>query len=73
MKWGDPNSVPLERSPELFEKRMTIGLKYTKTSKTIMLGSWNEFFESTTLEPAIEYGFTYLELIKKILENIRWG
>ena len=67
--WGDPNSIPLPRSPELFEKRLKIALKYVKTSKIVMIGTWNDFFESTTLEPSREYGFIYIELIKKIVGN----
>jgi hypothetical protein len=68
VKWGNPNSVPLERSPELFEKRIMIALKYAKDS-TIIIGTWNDFFESTTLEPTREYGFTYLEILRDVLRG----
>jgi hypothetical protein len=27
--WGDPNSIPPYRSPQLFEKRVNIALMYT--------------------------------------------
>jgi hypothetical protein len=64
VKWGNPNSIPLPRSAELFVKRLKIALNHIKTSKLLMIGTWNDFFESTTLEPSTEYGFTYLELIK---------
>jgi hypothetical protein len=67
VKWGDPNSVPLERSPELFRRRLEIILKYTNYPPVISLGTWNDFFESTTLEPTREYGFTYLKIIKEII------
>jgi len=43
--WGDPNSIPLPRSPELFEKRLKIALKYVKTSKIVMIGTWNDFLK----------------------------
>ena len=64
VKWGNPNSIPLYRSPELFIERLKIALNHIKNSKLLMIGTWNDFFESTTLEPSREYGFTYLELIK---------
>ena len=69
VKWGNPNSVPLERSPILFEKRLEIALKHAKTTRVVLIGTWNDFFESTTLEPTREYGFTYLEIIKKEIEK----
>jgi hypothetical protein len=67
VNWGNPNSIPLERSPEKFETRLRIILSYTDNPKIIMLGTFNDFFESTTLEPAREYGFEYLSLLKEIL------
>jgi hypothetical protein len=47
---------------------MMIALKYAKDS-TIIIGTWNDFFESTTLEPTREYGFTYLEILKDVLRG----
>jgi len=64
VKWGNPNSIPLHRSPELFIERLKIALNHIKTFKLLMIGTWNDFFESTALEASREYGFTYLELIK---------
>jgi hypothetical protein len=69
VKWGNPNAIPLERSHQLFKERLIIGLNHTKTSKIIMIGTWKDFFESTTLEPSREYGFEYLNLLKEILKD----
>jgi hypothetical protein len=67
VKWGNPTSIPLERSPENFRKRLEIILKYTNYPRVISLGTWNDFFESTTLEPTREYEFTYLKIIREII------
>jgi hypothetical protein len=69
VKWGNPNAIPLERSPQLFKERLITALNHTKTFKIIMIGTWNDFFESTTLEPSREYGFEYLNLLKEILKD----
>jgi len=69
VKWGNPNSIPLERSPDKFEKRLNIIFSYSQYPKIVMLGTFNDFFESTTLEPSKEYEFVYLKLLKKMLEK----
>jgi predicted metal-dependent hydrolase len=69
VRWGNPNSIPLIRSPQLFEERMNIALKHTHSPQAILVGTWNDFFESTTLEPSREYGFIYLEILKRVLEK----
>ncbi|MCL7390081.1 MAG: glycoside hydrolase family 99-like domain-containing protein [Thaumarchaeota archaeon] len=69
VRWGCSNCIPLNRSPQLFEKRANIALMYTRPPRVILIGTWNDFFESTTLEPAREYGFTYLEILRKVLEG----
>jgi len=67
---GGPNSVPLGRSPQLFEERMRLVLNYAQDPRIVMVGTWNDFFESTTLEPVREYGFEYLSLLKSILSKL---
>ena len=39
--------------------------------RMVMIGTFNDFFESTTLEPTQEYGFIYLQLLKEILEKTK--
>jgi hypothetical protein len=67
VSWGNPNSIPIERSPQLFIQRLIIALNYTEGAGIVMIGTWNDFFESTTLEPTATYGFTYLALLKEVL------
>jgi hypothetical protein len=69
VNWGCPNCIPLNRSPQLFEERINIALKHTQSPQIIFVGTWNDFFESTTLEPSREYEFTYLEILKNVLEK----
>jgi hypothetical protein len=69
VSWGNPNSIPIERSPQLFIQRLRIALNYTERARIIMIGTWNDFFESTTLEPTITYGFTYLTLLNEVLAS----
>jgi archaellum component FlaC len=69
VRWGCPNCIPLNRSTQLFEERMNIALKHTHSPQAILVGTWNDFFESTTLEPSREYGFIYLEILKRVLEK----
>jgi hypothetical protein len=45
VKWGNPNSIPLHRSPELFIERLKIALNHIKTSKLLMIGTWNDFLK----------------------------
>ena len=67
---GDaPIAPPSTASPQLFEKRVNIALMYTCPPRVILIGTWNDFFESTALEPAREHGFTYLEILRKVLEG----
>lgn len=39
-------------------------------AKEIVFYSWNEFFEATEIEPTIEYGTFYYDLIKNIIKKI---
>lgn len=70
--WGSP-LPPIERSPEKFEKRIRIALNYLGMHKIIFVGTWNDFFESTTLEPSKEYGFTYLRILRDTLLDFNKG
>jgi len=64
--WGEPDSVPLKRSPETSRERLDIILNI---SKIVFYGTWNEFFQSSTLEPSIEYGFESIEILKDVLKS----
>lgn len=42
-------------------------------AKEIIFYSWNEFFEATEIEPTIEYGTFYYDLLKKIINKLHRG
>ena len=43
--WGDPNSIPLERSTTKFLERLNITFHYSPRTKIVMIGTFNDFFE----------------------------
>jgi len=56
------------RNPEKFCQLLYIAKKYTTSLKTIILFTWNDFHEGTSIEPTREYGFTYLDIIRRVFE-----
>jgi len=38
----------------------------------IIVGTWNEYFEGTSIEPTISYGTSYLQLTGQLSMNWRW-
>ncbi len=65
------NHVPqssLIKSVGKFVKRLQIAKKYVDPKlKTLMICTFNEWFEDTFVEPSIEDGFQYLEAIRDTL------
>ena len=58
----------IERSENLFIEQMEIALRFVDPNlNMILITSWNEWHEGTTIEPANEYGLNYLEVIKSVL------
>ncbi len=39
----------------------------------ILIYSWNEYFEATTIEPTIEYGDFYVRLTRRLIEQAKEG
>jgi hypothetical protein len=65
-KYATP-SVPLERSPAEFEKRIKIALNYSYLKNYlpfIRIDSFNDFGENHHIEPTQDELFTYLKIIK---------
>lgn len=65
--WGSPQ-IPLPRGKEKFEQRLKIGVKYLDKSKPwIKIDTWNDWGEWSYIEPSVNEGFEYLEVLKNIL------
>ena len=62
-----------EISPELYHKWMSDIIKWTQEhghkDKFIFISAWNEWAEGMHLEPDQKYGYAYLEMTKKALED----
>jgi hypothetical protein len=57
----------IPRSPELFAQQLTDSVELAEGPvRLVMITSWNEWHEYTSVEPAKEYGTTYLELVADI-------
>jgi|GEM_PF-746748 len=70
VSWGNPNEVPVERSPKKFRERLEIAYKYATEPKFLIINTYNDFFENTQIEPTTEEGMLYLEVLKDFLETV---
>lgn len=61
-------NLPLPGSADLFRERLRIAFKYAGERGVVLVTSFNEWHEYTSVEPSREYGRTYLETL---LEEIR--
>lgn len=56
----------IERNPEEFYQILQIAKEVTTPPlDMIILFTWNDFHEGTSIEPTKEYGFTYLDIVRK--------
>jgi hypothetical protein len=63
--WGDHSNYVLPRSPELFERRLEIMFKYMDPKlKMIRIDTWNDWYENTEIEPSLEDGLAYLNILR---------
>lgn len=58
----------LDRNVERFADFCEIAVNYSAESVNVVLVStWNEWHEGTTIEPSEEYGFNYLQVVRDVL------
>jgi hypothetical protein len=68
--WGQSDAVPLLRDKERFKMELEIALKYMDEElKMIRIDTWNDWYESTQVEPSIEEGFLFLSVLKKVIND----
>lgn len=66
--WGPPQ-VGLPRSPERFRGLLMLALAHTvgRRHREIRIDTWNDFWESSFLEPSAGEGFAYLAVLRETL------
>jgi hypothetical protein len=52
-------------TPELFEQSLTWAREAMNDDQVVMIEAWNEWGEGSVLEPSIEWGFDYLEAVRR--------
>ena len=62
-------NIPLQRSLERFKDQLRIALKYSWPRNVIILTSFNEWHEYTSVEPSRNWGMAYLDAVKEVVEN----
>ena len=63
----------IERNPERFYDLLQVAKKYATSLGVIIFYTWNDFHEGTCIEPTLEYGFTYLNIIKRCFFSIGYA
>jgi hypothetical protein len=62
--------IELTPSETMFERMLTTAFNYAdKDLKTVMITSWNEWLESTAIEPSMERGETFLHTVFKVKQS----
>ena len=68
--WKLGGSITKNNTPENFEKALRMAKKYAdehpNQAPLITINSWNEWTETSYLEPDDLYGYGYLEAVKKV-------
>lgn len=60
----------IPRNTALFEEQIRLALDASDDEQPIiMLNSWNEWHEDTAIEPAEDFGLTYLEVLRQVLRS----
>lgn len=70
-KPGEVTIEILPRTPELFKERFNTCLRYATPLKMVRIDTWNDWYELTQVEPDRIDKFTYLKILKNILEEYK--
>ena len=71
-RYGRRGFVFTNYSPEKFEKNLLFMMQRAKNeynSEYLFVSAWNEWAEFSVLEPEKEYGYGYLEAVKRAIEK----
>jgi hypothetical protein len=73
---GDNNLVRFGRTPELFEQHLRDAKRFldmteprSPTARWILVEAWNEWGEGSYIEPHKEFGFGYLDAVRKVFTS----
>jgi glycoprotein endo-alpha-1,2-mannosidase len=65
--WGNGPRLIERRGTKEYEETWADNLTYKPDAVQIV--TWNDFEEGTTIEPAVEYGFTYVDLTERFVRR----
>lgn len=73
---GSSGNVFLNSTPEAFGNWLGRAVDYTKRfsfgdERIVFINAWNEWAEGNYLEPDLQYGHAYLEMVRSVLVNVR--
>lgn len=66
----DSNPI-ISRSAEKFEEQSKMALNFISNNNIVLITTFNEWHETTQIEPDLSYDKAYLESIKSIIANYR--
>lgn len=73
-KWATDGQPVLERSPERYEQVSELAAAYaTGDPELVLITSFNEWHEFTSIEPGKEIGETYLEITDTVFSDSPWA
>jgi len=62
----DSDLIRTGSTPELFGKALERAKGYLNKDRVVMIEAWNEWGEGSILEPSAEYGFAYLDQVRRV-------
>jgi hypothetical protein len=69
VSWGGKDVVSIDRDPDKLKKRLELAFKYRNNPGIVWIHEFNNFFEDTQIEPTVEEGFIFFEVLKHFLQE----